>query len=101
MSVNPVAQFMPFTFRCVQNTMLIEKVPAPISSARIPVPLAKIYFTIYNGIRYNTDVWVMQKERKPDSIRINDQFRVCFVWTDDGVDNVEITDYQLRRRYKR
>ncbi|MFO0793569.1 MAG: type II toxin-antitoxin system RelE/ParE family toxin [Candidatus Brocadiaceae bacterium] len=27
------------------------------------------------------------------SIRINDQFRVCFVWTDDGVDNVEITDY--------
>jgi len=27
------------------------------------------------------------------SIRINDQFRVCFVWTDDGVANVEITDY--------
>lgn len=27
------------------------------------------------------------------SIRINDQFRVCFVWTDDGVENVEITDY--------
>jgi len=27
------------------------------------------------------------------SIRINDQFRVCFVWTEDGVENVEITDY--------
>ena len=27
------------------------------------------------------------------SIRINDQFRVCFVWTDDGAENVEITDY--------
>ena len=27
------------------------------------------------------------------SIRINDQFRICFVWTDDGVENVEITDY--------
>jgi proteic killer suppression protein len=27
------------------------------------------------------------------SIRINGQFRVCFVWTDDGVENVEITDY--------
>jgi toxin HigB-1 len=26
-------------------------------------------------------------------IRINDQFRVCFVWTDDGVENVEIIDY--------
>ena len=27
------------------------------------------------------------------SIRINDQFRVCFVWTGSGPDNVEITDY--------
>ena len=27
------------------------------------------------------------------SIRINDQFRVCFVWTDDGAEDVEITDY--------
>ena len=25
----------------------------------------KIYFTIYNGIRYNAGVWIMQKERKP------------------------------------
>jgi len=27
------------------------------------------------------------------SIRINDQWRVCFVWRDGGADNVEITDY--------
>jgi len=27
------------------------------------------------------------------SIRINDQYRVCFVWTDLGPDKVEITDY--------
>lgn len=27
------------------------------------------------------------------SIRINDQFRVCFVWTDGGPENVEICDY--------
>ncbi len=27
------------------------------------------------------------------SIRINDQFRICFVWTADGPDAVEITDY--------
>lgn len=27
------------------------------------------------------------------SIRINDQFRVCFIWTDAGPDAVEITDY--------
>ena len=27
------------------------------------------------------------------SIRINDQFRICFEWTDTGPTNVEITDY--------
>jgi toxin HigB-1 len=27
------------------------------------------------------------------SIRINKQFRVCFVWAGDGAENVEITDY--------
>ena len=27
------------------------------------------------------------------SIRINDQYRLCFVWTSDGPRNVEIVDY--------
>lgn len=27
------------------------------------------------------------------SIRINDQYRICFIWADNGADNVEITDY--------
>ena len=27
------------------------------------------------------------------SIRINDQWRVCFVWTDNGPMNIEIVDY--------
>jgi proteic killer suppression protein len=27
------------------------------------------------------------------SVRINDQFRLCFRWTDDGPDRVEIVDY--------
>jgi toxin HigB-1 len=27
------------------------------------------------------------------SIRINDQWRVCFRWTDGGAENVEIVDY--------
>lgn len=27
------------------------------------------------------------------SIRINDQYRICFVWSDNGADDVEITDY--------
>jgi proteic killer suppression protein len=27
------------------------------------------------------------------SIRINDQWRICFKWTDGGVEDVEIVDY--------
>jgi proteic killer suppression protein len=27
------------------------------------------------------------------SIRINEQYRICFRWADDGVHDVEITDY--------
>lgn len=27
------------------------------------------------------------------SIRINDQFRICFTWTSAGPESVEITDY--------
>ena len=27
------------------------------------------------------------------SVRINDQYRVCFVWTPAGPENVEIVDY--------
>ncbi len=27
------------------------------------------------------------------SIRVNDQFRVCFVWTTEGPKDIEIVDY--------
>jgi proteic killer suppression protein len=27
------------------------------------------------------------------SIRVNDQFRICFVWTDEGPKDVEFVDY--------
>lgn len=31
--------------------------------------------------------------RGQHSIRINDKYRVCFIWTDRGVEDVEIVDY--------
>ena len=31
--------------------------------------------------------------RGQHSVRINDQFRICFRWTDDGPADVEIVDY--------
>ena len=33
------------------------------------------------------------KRRGQHSIRINDQWRICFVWKSDGAHNVEIVDY--------
>ena len=37
---------------------------------------------------------VLKGNRKGQhSIRINDQWRICFIWTDQGPVEVEITDY--------
>lgn len=33
------------------------------------------------------------KRKGQHSIRINDQYRICFVWTDQGPDQIEIVDY--------
>ena len=27
------------------------------------------------------------------SIRVNDQYRICFSWSDGGAENVELVDY--------
>ena len=27
------------------------------------------------------------------SVRVNDQWRICFTWTEGGADNVELVDY--------
>ncbi|MBT7783059.1 MAG: plasmid maintenance system killer protein [Anaerolineae bacterium] len=36
----------------------------------------------------------LSRDRKGQhSIRINDQYRICFVWTETGPIDVEITDY--------
>lgn len=36
----------------------------------------------------------LRKERAGQhSIRVNDQYRICFVWTEDGPAHVEIVDY--------
>ena len=37
---------------------------------------------------------VLKADRKGQhSIRVNDQWRICFVWKSDGAQNVEIVDY--------
>lgn len=42
----------------------------------------------------NNRLEALQHDRKGQySIRVNDQFRLCFVWTDAGPANVECVDY--------
>ncbi|MGH7526866.1 MAG: type II toxin-antitoxin system RelE/ParE family toxin [Gemmatimonadales bacterium] len=42
----------------------------------------------------NNKLKKLGKERAGQhAIRINDQFRVCFVWTEAGAEQVEVTDY--------
>lgn len=37
---------------------------------------------------------ILHGDRKGQhSVRVNDQWRICFVWTDTGPDHVEIIDY--------
>jgi toxin HigB-1 len=42
----------------------------------------------------NNRLKALQGDRKGQhSIRINDQFRICFIWEDGYADDVEVTDY--------
>lgn len=52
--------------------------------------------TTLNDLRVppNNRLEALQRDRAGQhSIRVNDQFRVCFVWTDAGPTNLEIVDY--------
>ena len=43
---------------------------------------------------FGTDLEELKGRRKGQrSVRVNDQFRICFVWKDGHVHNVEIADY--------
>ena len=42
----------------------------------------------------NNKLEALKRDRKGQySIRINDQYRICFIWSDAGPDKVEITDF--------
>ncbi|MDP3296803.1 MAG: type II toxin-antitoxin system RelE/ParE family toxin [Thermodesulfovibrionia bacterium] len=42
----------------------------------------------------NNKLEALTRDRKgQNSIRINDQYRICFTWQESGPEKVEITDY--------
>ena len=65
-----------------------------------PVARRKLY--LLNAVTRLADLAIprgneleaLKSDRKGQhSIRINEQYRVCFRWTEDGPEDVEITDY--------
>lgn len=48
------------------------------------------------GIPPGNRLEALKADRKGQhSVRIRDQYRICFVWTDSGPEDVQIVDYQL------
>lgn len=65
-------------------------------------PVARRKLEILNAVTRLSDLAIppgnrleaLQRDRKDQHrLRINQQYRVCFRWTDDGVEDVLITDY--------
>lgn len=60
----------------------LDQLNAAVSLASLRIPLGN-------------HLEALRKDRHGQhSIRINDQYRICFIWTaDEGLERVEITDY--------
>ncbi|MBN8605826.1 MAG: type II toxin-antitoxin system RelE/ParE family toxin [Caulobacterales bacterium] len=82
-----------------------EKIWSGVRSRRLP---PDIQATALRKLRMRNQARVLQDLRAPPanrlealagnrkgqhSIRINDQWRICFVWRDGGPTDVEIVDY--------
>ena len=90
------------TFRCKET----EKIFNRQFSKKLPHDIQKIAFrklrmlnraTILNDLKVppGNRLEPLHGERKGQySIRINEQWRICFRWTEKDVHDVEITDYQ-------
>ena len=59
---------------------MLDQLDAAVSSKSVSLP----------GLRLEK---LKGDRRGQHSVRINDQYRVCFRWTDAGVEDVEIVDY--------
>lgn len=66
-------------------------------------PVARRKLEMLNAVTRLSDLAIplgnrleaLQRDRKGQhSVRINQQYRVCFRWTDAGVEDVAITDYR-------
>ncbi len=89
------------SFRCKET----EKIWLGVLSPKLPGDIrsvARRKLRMLNNARNLNDLRVppanrlevLKGDRKGKmSIRINDQYRICFIWEEDNAYDVEITDY--------
>lgn len=75
----PVRAFGPVLQRAAQKKLRLINAASMLDSLRVPP-----------GNRLEK---LSGNRAGQHSIRINDQYRICFVWTEGGAEAVEITDY--------
>ena len=76
------------------NRLPSKKFQAIEKAARIKLELLDSAATLQDLTLPGLHLEKLKGDRKGQhSIRINDQYRICFAWTDDGAKDVEITDY--------
>ncbi|HEX3674533.1 MAG TPA: type II toxin-antitoxin system RelE/ParE family toxin [Rhizomicrobium sp.] len=88
------------SFRCGDTARLFADEEVPRFGAFARVALRKLLYldaaTILGDLRSppGNRLEALKGNRKGQhSIRINDQWRICFVWKDGGAGDVEIVDY--------
>lgn len=88
------------SFKCTDTQTLFTTGKSRVFSAFLSVATRKLTMldnaTTINDLRTppaNHLEKLIGDRKGAYSIRINDQFRLCFVWQDDGVFDVEIVDY--------
>jgi proteic killer suppression protein len=88
------------SFGCSQTQALFERRPVRRFAAFVRIAQRKLAMldaaVVLGDLRTppgNRLEALRGDRRGQHSIRINDQWRVCFVWKDDGAHDVEIVDY--------
>ncbi|WP_018913619.1 type II toxin-antitoxin system RelE/ParE family toxin [Thiomonas sp. FB-6] len=88
------------SFACAQTEALFHSQPVPRSRNFERVARRKLLqlhaATMLESLRVppGNHLEALKDDRRGQhSIRINDQWRVCFVWKSDGAHQVEIVDY--------
>lgn len=89
------------TFKCKETAKIFQG----LKSKKFPIDILKRAFVKLNSIDIANDVIDLQNppsnkleklkgdRKEQHSIRINEKYRICFVWLDNDAFDVEIVDY--------